>query len=259
MASVSQVYEGVRDLVNKEQKGFITPSVFNSFAQAAQTNIFNSLMNDMISGKKLAKQGVDVGEGVSFRERKREDLNHFITTQVYEEGSGVIPLPDKCAKVISILDRDGSYDEYVDEEENTVPAFDDVMDADFFYEILYDPSVLKNVLHSHLSAPTEGYKIAHVADRIYLYPNDTGGVIVTYYSPVLSKGLADGAIYKTSPLFFVNNVAGYEVINPENSRDFILPEHYVPELIYEIAYMCGVRLRDQEIIAYTQQKLASEI
>lgn len=258
MASVSQVYEGVRDLVNKEQKGFITPSVFNSFAQAAQTNIFNSLMNDMISGKKLAKQGVDVGEGVSFRERKREDLNHFITTQEYEGNSSVIPLPDKCAKVISILDIDGTLEED-DGEGNVVTVADDVMDADFFYEILYDPSVLKNVLHSHLSAPTEGYKIAHVADRIHLYPNGTGGVTVTYYSPVLSKSMTDGTIFKTSPLFAFTNTAGYETINPANSRDFILPEHYVPELIYEIANMCGVRLRDQEIIAYTQQKLASEI
>lgn len=257
MASVSQVYEGVRDLVNKEQKGFITPSVFNSFAQAAQTNIFNSLMNDMIQGKRLAKQGLDVGEGVSFRERKREDLNHFITTQEYEGGSGVISLPDKCAKVISILDLDGSYEEF-EEDGNTVPAFNDVMDADFFYEILHDPSILKNVLHSNLSAPTEGYKVAYVAERIYLYPNDAGGVLVTYYSPVLSKNIQSGDINKTSPLFQVSNVASYEIIDTENSRDFILPEHYVPELIYEIAYMCGVRLRDQEIIAYTQQKINTE-
>jgi hypothetical protein len=106
MASILQVYEGVKDLINKEQKGFITPSVFNSFAQAAQSKIFNSLMSDAITAKKLAKQGVDVGEGISFRERKKEDLNVFITSKNYDSVSdNVVPLPKYSAKIISIIDR----------------------------------------------------------------------------------------------------------------------------------------------------------
>ena len=252
MASVSQVYEGVRDLVNKEQKGFITPSVFNSFAQVAQTNIFNSLMNDMITGKKLAKQGVDVGEGVSFRERKREDLNHFVTNQTFLENDNYVPLPDNCAKVISIIDLDGSY-------ELVIGTYSDVLDQDSMYEIVTDPSIIQHIMNSHLSAPTDGYKIAYIADNIYLYPNDFGGVLVHYYSPVLSTSGSDSSvILKQSPLYAITNIQNYQVMDVQASRDFILPEHYVPELIYEIAYMCGVRLRDQEIIAYTQQKLATE-
>lgn len=250
MASVSQVYEGVRDLVNKEQKGFITPSVFNSFAQVAQTNIYNGLMNDMITGKKLAKQGVDVGEGVSFRERKREDLNHFVTNQTFSANENYIPLPDNCAKVISIIDIDGSDDE---------GGYSDILDQDSIYEIVTDPSIIQHIMNSHLSAPTDGYKIAYVANNIYLYPNDLGGVLVHYYSPVLSTSVLDSStIYKQSPLYAITDIASYEIMDANLSRDFILPEHYVPELIYEIAYMCGVRLRDQEIIAYTQQKLATE-
>jgi len=43
MASVNRVYTALKDLVNKDQKGFVSPAVFNSFAGLAQMNIFNRL------------------------------------------------------------------------------------------------------------------------------------------------------------------------------------------------------------------------
>ena len=39
MISVIEVFNAVRDLANKDQKGFVAPSVFNSFAEVAQQNV----------------------------------------------------------------------------------------------------------------------------------------------------------------------------------------------------------------------------
>ncbi len=43
MASVERVYKAVRDIANKDQRGFVTPAIFNEFAGMAQMNVFNSL------------------------------------------------------------------------------------------------------------------------------------------------------------------------------------------------------------------------
>ena len=37
MVSVVQVYNAVKNIANKEQKGFITPAIFNSFAAIMKT------------------------------------------------------------------------------------------------------------------------------------------------------------------------------------------------------------------------------
>jgi hypothetical protein len=42
MASVNRVYSALKDLVNKDQRGFVTPAVFNNFAQVAQMNLFKA-------------------------------------------------------------------------------------------------------------------------------------------------------------------------------------------------------------------------
>jgi hypothetical protein len=46
MASVNRVYSALKDLVNKDQRGFVTPAVFNNFAQVAQMNLFNKMFSD---------------------------------------------------------------------------------------------------------------------------------------------------------------------------------------------------------------------
>ena len=43
-ASINAVYEAVRDIVNKDQQGQITPTTFNQFAQVAQLDVVNELI-----------------------------------------------------------------------------------------------------------------------------------------------------------------------------------------------------------------------
>lgn len=251
MASSIQVYEALKDLINKEQRGFITPSVFNSFAQIAQVNIFNSILEDQIKAKQLAKQGVDVDDSTSMKIRKKEDINLFLFSS-FKQGYGqlnYVDIPKNSAKIVAIWDED--------EFNPQAGAFESVQSTQ--YEIFHDQSAIRDVLNSHLSAPTDSYRLALIADKIYIYGADTFGIHISYYNPVCSKDIVTGdRIENVSPSIgtFIQN--GIEVINIENTRDFVLPSHYTSEIIYEIARMIGIRLRDQDIIAYTQQKIFSE-
>ena len=47
MISVYRVYRALKDLANKEQKGFVTPVAFNSFAGMAQMNVYNEMFDEL--------------------------------------------------------------------------------------------------------------------------------------------------------------------------------------------------------------------
>ena len=106
MVSVLQVYTALRDLANKEQKGFITPQVFNSFAALAQMNIYNELFTELVDAKRISRQNFDPGRDKSVRKQKEEDLSLFIRTKksnqdLFYEG-GLLDKPSDFSKLISI-------------------------------------------------------------------------------------------------------------------------------------------------------------
>ena len=59
MASVQRVYDAVKDVANKDQRGFVTPSIFNQFAGVAQMNVFNRLFDEMTMGTRLRRGQID--------------------------------------------------------------------------------------------------------------------------------------------------------------------------------------------------------
>ena len=44
---VREVYNALKDIANKDQRGFVTPAQFNAFAPIAQSNIFNRLFTKL--------------------------------------------------------------------------------------------------------------------------------------------------------------------------------------------------------------------
>ena len=76
MASVNRVYTALKDLVNKDQKGFISPAVFNSFAGLAQMNIFNRLFDEHRNAMCFRRAGIDPGKSLG-GQNIDEDLSVF--------------------------------------------------------------------------------------------------------------------------------------------------------------------------------------
>lgn len=263
MISVIEVYSTLRDLCNKEQKGFITPEVFNSFADVCQLNIFNEMFSELSQAKRLRKAGFDPGRDKSVSKQINEDLSQFVTeaklaatnearqflfTQTDGlEDSGILsnsPYPNNSltfekpkgfAKMISIS-----------------LVSDDAPEID----IVYEPEKISRILRSNLSAPTEDFPVALVSDNIQLFPDTIGGFIrVIYYrapASIYSGSIPDvadrGEIdFDSTPSFSAQVLdagTGLVIPNIVNCRDFELPKHYKNELIIELAKLIGIRLRD---------------
>jgi len=107
MVSVQQVYDTLKDLANKDQKGFITPAVFNNFAGVAQINIYNELFQELVKAKQIQRQNFDPGRDKSVRKQATEDLSVFIVSDFKISGSsGLFLKPTNLSKIISISSTD---------------------------------------------------------------------------------------------------------------------------------------------------------
>jgi hypothetical protein len=77
MASVNEVYSALKNLANKDERGFITPKVFNTFTTIAQNKIFNDLFNETVKAKSYRMRNFDAKGQLAYSKRIQEDLAYF--------------------------------------------------------------------------------------------------------------------------------------------------------------------------------------
>ena len=105
MASVERVYKAVKDIANKDQRGFVTPSIFNQFAAIAQMNIFNRLFDDITMGNRLRRAQLDGPRQFARAKKIEEDLSTFKKKSELTLTSGAVDKPSDFACDIYIYNR----------------------------------------------------------------------------------------------------------------------------------------------------------
>lgn len=238
MASVNVVYNALKDLANKDERGFVTPAVFNSFAPVAQTNIFNSIFQELTVAKNMKVRGIDVQRHLSKMKQLEEDLSVFSKTETISQANGTFAKPDDLARVIS-LRISGSF---VFGQTTSTPI-----------DIIYDEEKLEYLLQSDLSSPVASHPVAFLSDKIEVFPTSVKKIKMRYYKQPEGLSPADGSRTASVPRFGYTVVSSKEIYNPTNSIDFELPDHYIPRLIMEIGKMVGINLRDEAVMAYGAQ------
>ena len=263
MISVVDIYNSVRDLCNKDQKGFVTPEVFTTFAGIAQQNIFNEMFTELAMGKKARRQNIDLSRDKSIIKSVEEDLAYFIR-EVELSDADIVPEED-------ILDEDG--ETVID----TIPAYDaSDLEVSVFekpsdlsriisirtidpeepaqLELVYNAEDIDRIISSNLSTPTSEFPVALIANEIQIFPEDVNSVRFMYYRQPRSINPVTNAVDFDSMPVFANLGGGPNNVNfPDivNCRHFELPEHYKNELIIEIAKMIGIRLRDSFLSSFS--------
>lgn len=253
MVSVQQVYDTLKDLANKDQKGFITPAVFNNFAGVAQINIYNELFQELVKAKQIQRQNFDPGRDKSVRKQATEDLSVFIVSDLELESSdGVFFKPANLSKIISISST-----------EDDRPGIEYTSSTSSYnrkqVELVYDAEKIDRILTSNLSTPTEDFPVALISDEIEVFPSTISDVRMTYYRRPGSIDIIDGTSYNRQPAYNeIVNMGNLVAFDISNSYNFMLPPHYITELVMEIAKLIGVRLRDPNLAGFAAQEEASE-
>lgn len=238
MASVNRVYSTLKDLANKDQRGFITPAVFNNFSGIAQMNIFNNLFESTVLAKRLRNAALDAKQDKGKMKQVEEDLAVFSKSATVSLTVGVGAKPSDLARVISI---------------NTTAS------PSVAVPVVYDEVNWENVLRSTLSAPTAAFPAALLTNQIEVSPTSIASVKLRYYKQPEGLNPSTGARTASQPRFGYTVVAGKEVYSAANSVDFELPEHYFADIVVEIAKMIGVNLRDIDVYNYATSEQKTSI
>jgi len=246
MVRVGVVYSILRDLCNKDQKGFVTPAVFNTLAEAAQMNVYNEMFNELKVATRLRRSGSDAGRDKSAYKMVEEDLAFFISTRVLDvaggEGEGAeemarVSKPTNLSRIISMH----------------------LFDTNTSLEILYDAEKAKRVLNSNLSTPTDEFPVAMVFGDYGAATNIAGQVIEIYPNTISEDVVMNYYRLPEKPLYVTRDIGnGLIIEDAVSSVNFELPAHYLTELVGEIARMIGVRLRDAVLTQYGTAEITSK-
>ena len=227
---IDDVRRTVLNIVNKDNRGYITPDEFNTFARMAQNEIFEQYMYSYTN--EIVKQN--------------NRLN----------GEGYSNIPQKISEM---LDR---FSVYAPLTYDAIPGkFNTPTDYYYIEKLVYNNSVeiervehskIFNLLASNLTAPTVNYPVyilstgtssvfnqQLLSEDIKVYPlSITGSVLMRYIR------------YPYVPFWgFTFTPNGEALYNASSSVDFELPESDFVNLVIKILQYAGISIREQEVSA----------
>ena len=278
MASVREVYTTLQGLANKDERGFVTPAVFNQFAATAQQKVFNNIFMELERATAQRLRVLDPGLSESRVRGLKQDLSRFVTRVQLDEAPDTtyprlktaLSLPTNFNRIIevnyepaaaSITDPSASASVNASTNAEVIPV-----------EVIEDANKLQAILSSTLSRPTKDFPACYIVGlTLELYPHDLVlnkdmvdvgtaneiGVDLVYYKNPASLTTA-GALNTSMPKIGITLINNKEVYNASNSRDFELPDHYVMDLVIEMAKLIGVNLKDKEVYQHGAQEDVKE-
>ena len=228
-ASISLVHDTLLDLANKDQQGFVSDDEFNNFAQIAQLNIYNRLFGELKDAKRLSRAGFNPMRDKSKLKRIEEDLSFFSKKETVTHTSGLFLKPTDMSRIISMTTA-GS----ILLDQSTKKSI----------EVCYDEEKIERILISNLSAPTEDFPVALVSDDIHVFPTSIKKIEIRYYK--IPQGRTSTGDRSTSQPTYA--ASGSPI-------DFELPEHYTSDIVYEMARLIGINMRDADVVGYAGQEM----
>ena len=223
--NVDTVYRTVLLIVNKEQRGYLTPDEFNKTATQVQLEIFNEYFEDLNQQIRLPENDSEYANRVK---NLQEKIEIFQTEGVCLPVSDYYTTPDPTNfyKLGTVVYKDDKIVQYV------------------------QPNELLELNLSPLTKPSLYWPVyTYKNERIYIYPKTiTGNVISCTY---IRKPL--------DPVWNFTLGTNYQyVYNSTTSVDFELHPIEQTNLITRILLYSGIVIKDPQIIQIAAQQAQAE-
>jgi hypothetical protein len=238
-ASINTVYSLVQRIANKEQRGFISPSAFNQYAQHAQLEVTNELLEELKVSANQRKRYLEESDGVrGGRQAIIDELAPLLKASIplVNISSNNFSEPDDLLHIDDIFYGDGT---------------------NFWKADIVNPARANHYLNSELSAPSEQYPIVLQANGIFsVFPSTiTSGMSINYYK--IPQGVTTAGAKTTQQPTWAYSTPGSSsspVYNATNTIDFELSSASTNRLVVKILSYIGISLREQEVQAYAAYK-----
>ena len=212
MVSIDTVYQKVLMFANKEQRGYITPQEFNTFADQAQKEIFEQYFYDLSQFKRIHGNS---GEYTDVIDNINEKVAIFESTSII---------------VSDVISADDLY------RLGTVYKGQRVVE-----EVQQEEAAYMNILNA---APAQKSLIGPTRKRP-IYVSKGGKIIISY--PAF---IADSCTYvrkPQTPYWGYIVVNGNALYDSGNKTDFELHPAEETELVYKILKFAGVSMRRDDL------------
>lgn len=227
---INQVYTTVLSILNKESRGYVTPTEFNMYAEMAQMSLFEELFHKY--SKSLVKQNNRMyhSEYSDIPKHIREAIDIFISESILNKDSNGLYFYTvsnfyRGVKLDLLVGKDTGYNRTEVEEVSKLEA--------------------NRILKNNLITPTTEYPIYIGIDGRYrVYPS----LPVDYYL------LGTYVRKPIQPKWTYNVIAGNPLFNPTaiDYQDFELPDSMFNDIVIKILSYCGIQIREAEIVQVSQ-------
>ena len=227
MVDINTVYSRVLLLANKEQRGYITPEEFNSFAEQAQLEILDGYFAKRVAVDSIPGGDDEYSDAMMIVE---ERLKVFDMYAELESSDGTFTYPD---------DQWQSGVVHVSSGGRTVVA-DEVSHRDLAFINL-----------SPLTAPTNKQPVYARRGRSYIVYPEQSLINLTYLRKPLSPVWA--YMFPTQEQIDMG-VENSPIYDAANSQSFELHQSEETELVYRILSLSGVAIKQQDIAQFGASK-----
>jgi hypothetical protein len=220
--SVDTVYQRVLAILNKEQRGYLTPAEYNLFANQAQLDIFEQYFYDLNQFSRLPGNSTEYSDMVDILEEKISIFETFGTTTY---ANNYWPEPADLYRLGSVV-YNGSEVEHVNKN-----------------EYLY-------ITSSPLSKPTNDFPI---------YTRDTSGIKVYGASEITTDVTFQYVKKPAKVIWNYTEVNGEALYNANGAVDFELHEAEETDLVIKILQLAGVLIKDPSVYQIGSTEEAKDV
>ena len=219
--NVNVVYKTVLSILNKEQRGYMTPDEFNKIATQVQLEIFEKYFDDLNQQLRVPENDSEYANRVKYIQEK---IGKFETQSNLALTAGAGALPAAVHRLGTV--------EFVDTLSLPVQAQKSTR---------HEVNLIRR---SKLTAPTKKWPIYYIEDdgsgaaNIKVYPQDIAQVTLEY-------------VRKPLPVvwhFTVGSLGQYIHSTAAPNQDFEIDNTQQTEVILNILMYAGIIIRDPQIV-----------
>jgi len=247
--NVNTVYTTVLYILNKEQRGYLTPQEFNSLGAQVQEEIFNSYFPDgNQSNRQVQNNSENNTEFFNINKNIAYKLYPFEKEVAFTVNGGTWQYAG-AETIYNIGDIIATYN--TTSPQNDGPRYDSIVD-------IVDRNDYNVIIRSRLTAPTKQYPIGFTQKNEVA---STSGASITI-SPLPVSVNVNVLFKPTPPVWgFTVGGAGQYIYDPApaSSTNFELDISEQTNLIIGILKYAGVIINDPTVIQVAQQEQQKEL
>jgi hypothetical protein len=230
--SVNKVYRVVLSILNKEQRGYLTPDQFNRLGRQAQLDLFEKSFYDY--NRQLTKrniQGVNSEYGdIADNIEEKIDLFAKSATLTLANNATTVSAPADLYRTIQIVKSD------------RLTEIEKVKKSEYTY-----------LSASNLTAPTDSFPVYYFDNDVFnIFPQTIVNPVIDYIrTPIEPKW-----DYSVSSGQYIFKEVG---VGDSTSKDFELHESDETDLVVKILALAGVIIKDPTVVQVAQQQEVNNI